>query len=490
MSSSVVEIRVGGVDYTNHCIWDRAHFEFNQNAVPGTFEITLRDLEQSIGPFTTGDEIELLIDGDREYGGYVTQVSRTFVLPADKIPTTSRAWVLRGVDYNIMFDKRVTRRPANYLRHLPFFHGDDFDGDLITFFCNNYIDLPPGFEAGSQIDNVAYPFFETSPDPDRVGGWKQQGTVWREQMELMAQWSGAVWYVDPDKVVHYHALETATADFGLSDDPDGTTTVGVRDVTATEDASGMVNDAFVWGGSEWTQGVVFARAERSTSIDDHGRWQYAEHHFGEDGYKLQRGVDGRADLIVDGHSTIVGYNPGKRFPQWEVQATWFGENVPAGADHLRAGELVTIDLTTFGGALSPIVLPCRSVNVSFVGVDVTGNGHVKFDGQFGLSLDDPFTIWGYLRALRHKRTSPVAAADDTITESTYGSFGQFTPISLGGGVYDLPNDLGYVGGTTTVYHQGVLLAKGTDYTESDPVSGEITLSITPTGWLKVVCRTT
>jgi hypothetical protein len=489
--SSTVEINVGAEDVTNGVLYNNASFELNQNAVPGTFEITIKDPEQTRGPFVTGDEVTLDIDGDRVFGGYLTQVSRRFALPADELPADTRLWVLRGVDYNIMFDKRVTRNPSNYLAHLPYFHGDEYDGSLIRAFINNYIDLPPGFIVNSTyIEDIALPFFLDAPDATAVGGWKQQGSTWREQMELMARWSGAVWYVGPEKRVHFHPIETAVADFGLSDDPDGTSTVGIRDVTATENASDMVNEAFVWGGSEWTKGVVVGIEERAPSIATHGLWQAAEHHFGETGYKLQQGVTGRANLIVDGHSTVVGYNPGKRFPQWEVSCSWFAENVPAGDTHIRAGMLVTIDLTTFGGSLSPIVLPCRSLTTSFVGVAPDGTGHVKFNAQFGLSLNDPFTLWGYLRSLKRRPTNLLAAADNDTTESTYASFGQFTPNSLGGNVYDLPNELGYVGGTTTVYDQGTLLIRDTDYTESDPVAGEITLTSSPAGWLWVVCRTT
>lgn len=500
MSSSVVEINYtppgGSVqDVTNHAIWRQCSFESQQNAQPGTFEVTLRDLDRTLGPFDTGGELTLDVDGVRLFGGYVTQVGRRFALPADELPTDSRLWVLRGVDYNILFDKRVTIRndsvpssPQN-LRRLPLFHGDEYDGDLIKHFASNFITPLTGFDVTTEVDNVALPFNLSAPDPDRVGGWRQQGTPWREQMELIAEWSASVWYISPDKKLHFHAIEDDDAPFGFSDTPNGTTTIGMRDVTATEDASQMVNDALVWGGSEWTEGAVFARSQNTTSISDHNRWQVAEHHFGEDGYKLD--TQWRADLITEGHSAVVGFNPGLAYPQWQLSLTWFGEDVPGNA-HLRAGQLVDVSLTSFGGALSPMTLPMRSVRIGFVGVDSAGKGHVQFSGQLGLQLNDPYSIWGYLRRLARRRARSVVAASTNATadSTTYGGFGQFEPTQVTGTIYDLPGEAGYIEGTTMVYVDGVLLARNTDYTESDPVAGEITFASSPAGWVWVTCRTT
>jgi len=134
----------------------------------------------------------------------------------------------------------------------------------------------------------------------------------------------------------------------------------------TEDGSFMVNEAFVWGGAEWTEGAVYSTARNATSIADHGLWQLAELHFGEQDYKGD--TQWRSDLIVEGSDELrtAGFNPGLAYAQWNVTLTWFGERVPGGA-HIRAGQLVEIDLSTFRAELSPITLPMRSVRVDFAG---------------------------------------------------------------------------------------------------------------------------
>jgi hypothetical protein len=479
--SSQVYIEVNGEDVTQRVVYASAVFESQQNAIPGTFEVTLKDPDRDYDPPDTGTTIFLDLDGTRHFGGYVTQITRKFALPVDELPSDARMWVLRGVDWNILFDKRVTRRPANYLRHLPVFHGDQFDGELITYFAENYIDLPLGLDVSSFVDNIVTPFFSEDPDTlaDRAGGWKQQGTIWREQIELLQQWSGAVFYISPSFELHYHAIENINADFGFSDQPNGTSTIGVRDVTATERGGPqMTNDALVWGGSEWSEDVIFGRSENATSISTHGRWQKAEHHFGEDGYKLT--TQWRADLITEGGATVTGagFNPGEAFPQYDLNVTWFGENQPSG-QQILSGQLVSTELTTFGAPFNPMVLPMRSIRITFPGVDPSGFGHVQLTGSMGLALTDPFSIWQHLRNLRRQRNPVVSVALDDTVRSTYGGFGQFTPELVSGNIYRLPNTIGYIANTTQVYLDGVLQSRGADYDELDPVAGMIEFTSSP-----------
>lgn len=492
--SSQVEIVVDGVDVTNRVQYASAVFESQQNAIPGTFELTIKDPERNYTPPDTGAEITMDLDGTRHFGGYVTQVTRKFALPADEIPADSRQWVLRGADYNILLDKRVTRNTANYTRHLPNFNGTQYDGDLLTYFANNYIDLPAGLDVSTYVDNIVKPFYgETEGDPEsREGGWREQGTPWRDQIELLQQWSGAVFYISPDFDFHYHAIETAMAPFGFSDQPNGTTTIGMRDVIATERGGPqLTNQALVWGGSEWSEDVVFAQATNATSVTDHGLWQSAEVHFGEDAYLLE--TQWRADLIVEGGETAIeaGFNPGQAFPQYDLTLTWFAENQPTG-QQIRAGELVNTYLTTFGAPFNPMLLPMRSVRITFPGVDPDGFGHVQLTGTLGISLSDPFTIWGALRRLRQPRRAVVAVATQSTSLSTYGGFAQFTPGFVSGTTYRLPNGGGYIAGTTQLYEDGILQQRDTGdggyYTESDPIAGLITLTGSPSGDLWLVCR--
>ena len=520
------------VDITSHVMFSTASFELQFSAVPGTFEITLKDPTQTLGPYVSGREVRLWVDGIQMFGGYVTQVSRKFAFPVDRTDAgasavKTRLWTLRGVDYNILFDKRVLRfntslTSAGFLKQLPSFAGNRMDGDLIkNELCPKYLDLT-GFDYTTDVESVSTvvvdPVSLTKPQ-----AWTQQGTTWRKQMEDFSQFSGAIWYIQPNKRLLFKALESMESRWGFSDVPNKRpivtgassefqgSTYGFREMEATEDGSFIVNDALVWGGGAFagTGQTVFARHENQPSIDEHSRWQAAETHFGEDGYGLQNGVTQRAALIVEGSPSKGGDQLyGLKNPQWQFRFSWFGHDAPmlnGVRDHLTPGRITTIHLFTFGSDTShPLILqlPLRQVRVSVPELDPTGDGYVRFDGFFGIMESDPWTLWRYLLKQKTKSTTqPITSTSNTSGSAAWGSFGSFFPAETPDGVRltfsifitvdgaNLP--IGYISGSTEVYRNGTLQRPQTDYVESDPDNGVITFISAPaaTDWIWIKCRT-
>lgn len=522
-SGSTVVITYNGVNITNKVLWSSAWFESQHNAIPGTFEFTVKDLDHTFLAIS-GKEVTLTVDGVKLFGGYVLQVARRYPFPAMDTVTVDptevpRYWTLRGVDYNILFDKRVLRNTADYLHQIPSLPSNTKAGPIIQQMWDDYIDTPAGFDTTTFVDDsTTYPYNGgTTGVTGKKWAWMQQGTTAREQMADLVQFSGALWYFDADKNLHHHDIEDTEQRWGFSDAPNHgsiTTspaefqgaTIGPREIDATEDGAHLVNDAFVWGGSKWAGagGTVFAREQNATSQTDHGRWQLAETHFGELGYGIQDGVDNRADLIVNGSPGAAGadQNRGLRYTQWQFRFVWFAHDVPllsGTPDHLRPGYLSTISLETFGPMGSPLVqlLPLRQVKITFPNLDPTGKGYVKFEGFFGLQPDDPFSLWRYiLRNRRQAADTLVAVVDDSSDSTTYGAIAHLTPTPLPNGsatVFTIP--FGYITGTTQVFLNtgtgGLLQTPGSDYEESDPINGEITMTVPPPNGssLLVTCRT-
>lgn len=527
---SGVAITVGGVDITSSVMPALTKFGTQFNAQPGICEIAVSDKAQ-VHDFTTGDEIGLALDGVELWGGYVTGITRRFAFPV--VDTVNRAasavkerqWVLRGVDFNTLWDKRVLRNPADYLHHLPNFPRTTFDGALIreAFTDSKYFDIEPEFDVTTEVDDVVRPFDPENESIAGDGAWIQQGSTARAFMEDLAQFSGAVYYFGPDKKLYHKALEDSVARWGFSDVPNNDAitsdpgyqdvTIGFREGEFSEDGgpSTMVNDALIWGGSEWAGSgqTVFARETDEISVGDHGRWQHPEVHFGETGYKLQSGVDARANVIVNGAPGSVGGDAGRglRFPQPSVSLTWFAHRIPrlAGVpDFLRAGQLVHIDLHTFGngGVAREYLLPLRGLDITFPNQPSENNSPenpktwVQFRGSFGLQLSDPYTLWRYLLGQRNAGDRPrqIASVDGS-NPAPYGALLSVAPSPSPDGsttLFDLPDDRGYISGTTEVYVDGLRLRLGVDYTESDPNEGEITLAVAPSGssWIWVICRVT
>jgi hypothetical protein len=500
-TGSTVVITYDGDDITNSVLFDDSSFELMMNAQPGNFDISVRDMGQTL-EFVTGKILTLDIDGVRMFGGYVTQVGRDFFFPYGNVDPdaiadfTERKWVLRGVDFNILLDKRVLRNTANYLKQIPRITSSVTDGEIISDHLPDYLDLPAEINMTAYVDDI-----KTFADGYT---WLQQGTRFRDTIDDLFKRTGALRYIDGDFNFHYHDIDTTVKRWGFSDAPNNATitaspatyqgsTIGPREVTGTEDGAVIVNDAFVWGGSAWSGsggGTVFARDTNTASITDHSRWQLAETHFGESGFGIQDGVSTRAELIVDGSPGAVGadQNRGLKYPQWKINLSWFAHKVPTlsgDRDHIVPGELITFELNVFSqdGGLTPLVqlLPCRSLRISFPGLDPDGNGFVRFDGFFGLQPDDPYTLWRYLL-----RQQPVVAAttvntiDNSSTSVGYGDLYRDTPTPATDGlttVFAIP--FSYISGTSSVYLNGLFQARGTDYTESSPTTGTFTFTTAP-----------
>lgn len=483
-----VVIKVAGVDITSDVIFATASFESQLNAVPGAFEFTVKD-EAHTHSFVTGSRVECLIDGVPYYGGFLRQIGREY--PFDAMDTADpesvpRYFNLKGLDYNLLFDWRVLRRSTDSLnlKLFPNFSSSSMDGTLIKYMCDHWLDLPSWLDYETYVDDVMPPY--NVEDLAKPGAWEAPGTKWRKQMEVFASFGGQLFYIDAAGFLHWHALEGTVQRWGFSDAPVGGTltvspaafqgvTIGPRSVSGTEDGSGMTNDALVWGGSQWagSGGTVFAREQNTDSITDHGRWQVAETHFGEQGFGIQAGVDARADLIVNGPPDAT-YR-GRRFPQWNFKLGWFAHHVPmlSGArDHLRAGYLAHIDLDVHELTKT---LPLRQVRLSFPSLDPDGDGYVRFDGTFGTQPDDPFSLWRFLlRNQRRPFQRVTQTADDTSDTTLYNAIGHFVPTPDPDGVEDtFTVKFGYVDGSTAVYVDGERMLMGTDYIELDNVAGTI-----------------
>lgn len=528
--TSTVVIMQNGVPITEFVIADSASFDAQINALPGTFEFTCRDEDQVLN-FVNGDEITLDVDGVRMYGGYLTLITRKFAFPADNTQVgpgnvKSRQWVLRGVDYNVMFDKRVMRDdsdpPESYLRLFPTFAGDRKDGDLIrNVLTVDWLDIPPGFDTTSRVDDVVCPAsLSDDPmvadcDPTAVGAWQDPGSPWRKQMESFARMSGVVWYMDPEKFLNWHALEDFEARWGFSDVPNnipvdgqpaGTffgATYGFREIEALENGETIINDALIWGGTDWSGdagGTVFARRQNATSISDHGRWQYPETHFGDQNFASQTQVDVRASVIVNGQPGNVGgnINRGLSNEQWRVTLKWHAKDVPLVSgtrDHLKVGNLVTLDLQTFGlTGVEALVLPLRQVKITFPALHPDGTGYVRFEGTFALQLDDPWSLWKYLLSQRNRITATlISTVDATSVTVPYGAtFYDLATETPNGIITTFSIPFGYIPGTLEVWVDGNLQTPVFALNESDPVAGEFDLAGAPlTGAeVLVLCKVT
>ncbi len=497
-AGSEIVITYDGDDITSSCLFELCSFESQMAAMPGSFTVVVKDPNQTL-EFITGRELTLDVDGTRIYGGYILQVSKQYAFPASDTTVPSsvkgRQWVLQGVDYNIIFDKRVLRNTSGYTSDIPDGADGIFDGEVIRTLFDNYFDIPAGFDfsdTGRILDSHEF----TSGY-----SWDTQGVKMREVLEDLAQY-GSIYYIDADKQLHFIPVQETAAGWGLSDNPNDaafgsgppTPNRGFREGEMIEDATAIANDALVWGGSAWADDgdIVFARRENATSISAHGRWQLAENRVGDANYKIQAEVDARAKVIVDGNEsgTFAEGSKGLVNPAKQFRGAWFAHQVPTDAgvrQHLIPGQVVEIEMDVFNFTMN---VPLRSVRITFPELDPTEDpslAWVRFDGFFGVLMSDPYWLWAYLRSLQgrgvvSKSTSAfvVATASNSSVSPPYGSQYSDVPSPDPDGattVFTIP--FPYIATTLQVYINGALKSRGTHYTESDPTVGQFTMVTAP-----------
>lgn len=515
------------VDITNHALITRARFNSSAGAIAGECEIELRDTDREL-TFISGRRLKLLIDGVQMWSGFNLINGKTNFFPAGdgREDTSARKFVLRGADNNRLLDFRTLRYPTNYLKAVPNITTDTYDGDILKSALEDLFDMPSWVDIDTFIDNVAIPTGTaiTSAEP---WAYPQQGSKLRMLFEDLARWSAAVFYIGPDDAVHYHSLQDVENSWGFSDRPNHAPVTGptgfedaywgFRELMADEDGSGIITDAFVWGGSPFagSGSTVFHRATDSTQEDNYGKWQLAEVHFNETNFKTQKTVDQRAHMIVYGSPThdlsttapgsVVGEGPrGLRFPQYQFSFQWHTKDVPALAGtpvHLYPGDIVPIQLWAYSedGGTTPFTkfLPLRSATIAFPAGAQNGQAVVSFSGLFDLRNEDSKFLWKYLRKREPQITSGgdvLPVVNDDSTSASLGAIGRFIPTPDPDDVqttFSIP--FGYIPGTTMFYKNGLALRAGAsyDYEELDNEAGTFELAVPPTtgDQLYVTCRT-
>lgn len=514
MAGPVLKIKYNGTEIQSHVLYESCHFESQMAAIPGTFEMIVLDKDQTLD-FVTGKKIEVILDDVPLWSGFLTVVGRKFAFPVvdtvNRFPADvkERLWALQGVDYNILFDKLVLRRTEDYLHAIPNVAVGSHDYYLIVTMLASYLDTPSWLL--QDVDQTVI------QNPDHVWAWQTQGSTWRSQMEDIAAANGQIWYIDATGTLQWHAVESGGNAWGFSDVPDGETYIGFRELEAVEDGSGMVNDALVWGGDDFTGAnptgsgggkTIFSRYEDSASESAHNRWQWSEEHFGDPNFASQTLLDLRSSRIVDGPpgSSAVFATSGLKNPAWNVRLTWFDNDVPGG-DFLKPGHFVNMVFNVLGDGGSPLelTLPCRSITMTFPVLQKdpddpsTSKPAVRFDGVFAIDLNDPATLWRAILNARAKikyRPRVITATDDS-SETHYNSFGQFIPTpDPDGSTAVFTVKFGYIRGSSALYVDGLRQSLGNapgvnDYQESDPVAGEFTLTVPPASGKKIYveCRT-
>jgi hypothetical protein len=353
---ALVNIRVDGVLISSDVDYRRSRFTTGANGQPGVAEIWVRDLDRAHA-FVTGAEVRVSFRGVRQWGGYLASIRREYVFAAGSgRPDDEPRWLmLECVDYNVLLNKRVYYKfsdPAHMeVKHWANGTPDDF---VIGQLVSDHLQL--------NADNLSYdithvgtpalPQISCNPDAPDVFGIGSAGWTWAEVMTAITSQTGAVYYIDPDKVFRYvddSVKQSAFGWDGVSDAPNNTSTIGYRDVEFTSDGTKLRNDHLQWGAGQGADHMVFHRSTAPPSVEAHGLWQSAEVRY--DMY-CQESVNLRAQSWVYGSpQNRRGGKDDRFFSRVTLREPYF-----------RVADVIDVESNEFGFTTTA---PVRAAEITF-----------------------------------------------------------------------------------------------------------------------------
>lgn len=458
-------------------LFSQTSFEIVGAAQPGTCSIMVRDPHQVLS-FTSGDLIQLVIDGENVWRGLLLRKSMGFFTMAgdglSPSETKVRSWLLQGVDLNIVLDKLYVYNRVNPALQA---HGNKpwppgtMDRSIILDVWKNDCDvdkLPFKINAVSKISEVGQAIFGSQQDGGGIIPFGPGGTLrgFMEQIgeSVFRSTPGAViFYIDGDGFLVYRGQDSDIAPFSVSDN--GSMDVACSGLEITEDISTIKNDVLVFANTlnpDVTAKVKpflnFTHGFNQPSINAHGRWQYAE----IDPYWSQAWLNARSSKLLTQEgtpaqkATFTVYRPG-----------------------LYPGQIMTVASDAFGIVED---LPVRQIELTFPAPGIAAYGvTASFD------TNDP---WGLLLALRRPTQrgfiEPRFQTFDPsqFDPSTMPSVQTFTSITevprhKTGFTYQLSK--AYISNSLAVYVEGLFMVQGVDYSESSPDGGQFRFLHAPLG---------
>lgn len=368
-----IDIKVDGSSIVADVLFAKTQFTGLADGNVGQAAVTVRNLDSQYAPgdFRRGMTLELFIDGQREWDGWIFVVKRGWpfdVLDTRNVPGVPKFWTLGGLDRNILFRKRILFRqddPADP-QGLKIWPQGTTDREALLYVLENYVNLTgDGLTIGPGIKSIS------TPGPDQEFTLAHVSAMLGVAFDDASKVTGGVFYIDPDRVLQYRGDTTVSAPFALSDKP-GTPagSVGYREAIAWESALEMANEAWVWGAGRGSDQPVLARYRDEESIDAHGLWQWGDIFVGA--YKQQT-VNKRAETYVEG-SPDHRRGHGEDVPS--VDCTIFTPGI-------RVGHVVDFYMNAYGYN-EP--LPVRKSTITF-----PTTTSAKFELELTLKVDAPFS---------------------------------------------------------------------------------------------------
>lgn len=371
--SGPVTITYDGTDITSCVLYEQTTFQSAANGAPGSAQVRIKDAGQDL-EFITGKPLTLTVEGTREWTGFVSGVRRGYFFNGspDAPGDTVRYFLLDGVGINVLFQKRILydkENPATQIQLTEFDPRFESVADdvIIKYYMDHHMDLAADGISQAGVENVG----DISIDA-KVG--RTAGETWGSATRAFRFLTGAVDYIDPDKVYHHVDVETPNAPFDVTDDPVGGPEHGVRELEIHHNGEKLRNDALVWGAGQGSDVVVFHRTIDDDSVTEHGLWQVGQ-------FLTTVWRQATVDRIAD--SWVYGSPQNKRGGKDDQVLVTFTTFEPG----LRVAQKINVRSAVYDFER---VLPIRSIAIDFP-VPM----HPRYRVGCSDEIDDPFSTFEF-----------------------------------------------------------------------------------------------
>ena len=498
-TESVATIRVGGGDVSAYAIWQECQFTVSAAATPGTCNISLRD-PANVLSFQEGSIIELLIDGQRMWRGYLFDKDQSYVFEDNE---RFRKWELGGVDLNILLDKFILYNRSDprkypdgggtYKRRKVTYDGKTlgyqvtvpkytYDGPYIKAMLNDF-DLglvSPTIKTGL-IESVGMINPDGAFTPPSSGTTLRNFLIDVSRNVERSMPGSTIWYIDPDGYLIYKAQDTNNAPFWVGDeDPanyiGGVQGENVRGLRIGSSISSIKNDVLTFAGEldpspgSKQQRLRYSHKINQSSVDTYGRFQYSE--VVSQSW-LQASVNARARKIINQEGT-----PGE-----SATFTTFRSG-------LYPGQILWVSSQAHGVTQN---YPIRSISMSWMTPTI-----VRYDVTCSYDTQDP---WGLILALKRPSGRGLKQPDFAVIDlrrnpdQTIPNVDRYTlvkeyPRSIGNRKYQ--TSYAFIRDSITVYVGKLRQVSMQDpesgtvgFKETAPGQGQFQLADAPTGGKRV-----
>ncbi len=223
-----VKLEINGIDLTSrlltaHPVGRTWSLTLNEGAEVDSAAFSLDDPDRTLS-LTAWHEVVVtrtdVTPSKKIFGGFLTQIES-----ADS--GLGRVFFCQAQDYTILLHRYVVDRDYEAQTDKVIL-ADAFSQAGLAL-----IDTSTKVQAIKTFDNLRF-----------------AGHSLYQVLDILAESSGALWYVNPEKQLVYQTPETDEAAFSLSDDPDDAASFGYWSVQHARDAASLFNRVVVRGGKE------------------------------------------------------------------------------------------------------------------------------------------------------------------------------------------------------------------------------------------------